>query len=421
MAAQDERFRAQHGSEKGQVEERGGELSPSQHACAAADGAESLDDEREAKLKHLARRSKTATMALGRERSKSAQLSAELVSVRRQLADAADGGDSDADLARSLKETKERLSNSERRLHEQKLSQQMLKAEVERYRRALAKEVGEELPLAKLLEEGSGAKGRAQQISLLQEKIRDMSRKLFAATAGAEGGRAAEEEDGPRRNLQAIEQERRNEMDRLLLCEQQLHAQLGEARHKLDAQAARIKNLETDGRSKREQLKLLLDKSDTDDELIRALRAELHKVTGKDDSRQASPTRAGTQQCRESQSQQPTGAQNSQQSVAAADVALAESERRARELSASVVEQQAQIGRQEQIIVALKDELAARSKAEEPRIHEMPLEESHFNSDQTHSDTNLVRENEKLRELVHLLQQKLSSELVHTSSSTAVE
>ena len=107
--------------------------------------------------------------------------------------------------------------------------------------------------------------------------------------------------------------------------------------------------------------------------------------------------------------------------MAAADVALAESERRARELSASVVEQQAQIGRQEQIIVALKDELAARSKAEEPRIHEMPLEESHINSDQTHSDTNLVRENEKLRELVHLLQQKLSSELVHTSSSTAVE
>ena len=95
MAAQDERFRAQHGSEKGQEEERGCELSPSQHACAAADGAESLDDEREAKLKHLARRSKTATMALGRERSKSAQLSAELVSVRRQLADAADGGDSD--------------------------------------------------------------------------------------------------------------------------------------------------------------------------------------------------------------------------------------------------------------------------------------------------------------------------------------
>ena len=135
MAAQDERFRAQHGSEKGQEEERGCELSPSQHACAAADGAESLDDEREAKLKHLARRSKTATMALGRERSKSAQLSAELVSVRRQLADAADGGDSDADLARSLKETKERLSNSERRLHEQKLSQQMLKAEVAEVKR----------------------------------------------------------------------------------------------------------------------------------------------------------------------------------------------------------------------------------------------------------------------------------------------
>lgn len=373
-----------------QLEERELELEQAR-ADGGAIAAGGPADAREVKLKELAKRSKTATMALGRERAQNAQLAAELASVRRQLAEASAGsggggencGGSSAGAATAadstreqLKETKERLANSEKRLHDQKVVQQTLKAELERYKRALAKEVGEDAPLSKLLEEGSGAKGRAQQISLLQEKVREMTRKLSAATGGIEGGRAAEEaaERGPRNNLQAIEQDRRNEMDRLLLREQQLHADLNEARHKLEAQAARIKNLEADGRSKREKLKLLLDKSDTDDQLVKALRTELNKALSKGGSGQASPSKAG-----------------GQHGIGGA----AEVERRVQELSAFVSQQQSQISRQEQIILALKDELAERKAENNGTLG-------------SENKQDLAAKNGKLRELVHLLQQKVA-------------
>ncbi|MEC7300896.1 MAG: hypothetical protein VXW43_19755, partial [Pseudomonadota bacterium] len=65
------------------------------HATRLGAGCDKLElnDAREAKMKDLAKRSKQATMALGRERAKSAQLTAELAQAKRDLAKAAaDGG-----------------------------------------------------------------------------------------------------------------------------------------------------------------------------------------------------------------------------------------------------------------------------------------------------------------------------------------
>lgn len=46
-----------------------------------------------------------------------------------------------------------------------------LRAERARYERALRRELGEEVPLARALDEASDWRGRAQQISLLQERL----------------------------------------------------------------------------------------------------------------------------------------------------------------------------------------------------------------------------------------------------------
>ena len=55
-----------------------------------------------------------------------------------------------------------------------------------------------------------------------------------------------------------------------MLCENQLSAEASEARKKAEAQAARIKLLEQDLKGKREKLLLLLQKSDSDDQLVQA-------------------------------------------------------------------------------------------------------------------------------------------------------
>ena len=72
-------------------------------------------------------------------------------------------GDHEAE-NKELKEARTQLAASNAKLHEQRLQMQASQAELQKYQRALAKEVGDDVVVAKLLEEGSNAKGRAQQI-----------------------------------------------------------------------------------------------------------------------------------------------------------------------------------------------------------------------------------------------------------------
>jgi len=105
---------------------------------------------------------------------------------------------------------------------------------------------------------------------------------------------------------------------------------------------------------------LLLDKSDADDNLVTALRSELQKArSGGGSSGPRSPPK-----------------------TAAVDGEAKEAARRVSDLSRRISEQQMQIDRQEQIINALRTQLAGQEA--------------------------LSEENIKLRELVHLLQEKLA-------------
>ena len=159
---------------------------------------------REAKMKELAKRAKAATMALGRERAKSSSLTAELAQVKQRDGAAAGGvgggggqGVAAARLAeinarviderngvdpeardRELKEVKERLNAANQRVHQANISAQQSKAELQKYQRALLKEVGDDASMQKLLDEASGAKGRAQQITLLREQVKGLSKRL---------------------------------------------------------------------------------------------------------------------------------------------------------------------------------------------------------------------------------------------------
>ena len=136
--------------------------------------------------------------------------------------------------------------------------------------------------------------------------------------------------------LNAIEQDRRREHERVLLREQELTSELGEARKKLEAMAARIRNLEADVKGKKDRLRIMIDKSDSDDKLVAALRAELDKV------------RKGG-----------GGGRGGGGGVHAG----VDHEKRAAELASRVAQQQTQIDRQEQIINALRDQLQKQSAA----------------------------------------------------------
>lgn len=54
------------------------------------------------------------------------------------------------------------------------LQANLFKTERDKVSRALAKEVGDEMPLSKVVEAGSEWRGRAQQISLLKAKVSEL-------------------------------------------------------------------------------------------------------------------------------------------------------------------------------------------------------------------------------------------------------
>ena len=394
-------------------------------------GGAGMSDAREAKMKELARRAKAATMALGRERAKTAQLASELASLKQQqqqqqgppqggggggpsvagngaVAAGALGsgaaarleaaaarvgeareGISSQDRERELKELRERLTATDRRLHEAKIAVQTSKQELERYQRALKKEVGEDVSVAKLLDEASGAKGRAQQIALLNDKVKALTRRLQSLDPTEEGGGAggpgspgSERDRGDERQrgaLQKMDHDRHRELERLLLREQELSAEVVDSRKKSEAMGARIRNLELDVRGKKEKLKTLLDKSDADDQLVEALRTELDKF-------RKGGGGAG-------------GGAGGGIAGAAEDAAQ---KKRMSELASRAAQQQTQIDRQEQIILALRDQMQQLQQ----KLQQKPPPSPEQRPPQ--DIIKLQTENSKLRELVALLQEKLA-------------
>ncbi len=61
----------------------------------------------------------------------------------------------------------------------------MLEAERVKLSRALVREVGEEVPLARLLDEGSDWKGRREQVITLQNKVKALKEQLVGARLAA--------------------------------------------------------------------------------------------------------------------------------------------------------------------------------------------------------------------------------------------
>ena len=378
-----------------------------------------LNDAREAKMKDLAKRAKAATMALGRERAANAQLKADLIKKTKEAEGGGGGGSGGGGLTaaqrlaaaqnavgdgregidpatreRELKESREQLAAANARLHEARVGQQSLKAELDRHKRALVKEVGDDVSLAKLLDEGSGAKGRAEQIFKLKEQVKALTRRLGSAAASGDGGGEGEVPPTPmsmgdgaderqRGRINAIEADRRREHERALLREQELSAELVDVRKRADAMAARIRNLEADVKGKKDKLRVMIEKSDSDDLLVQALRAELEKRKG---GGGGGGGRAGGGQ-----------------------PAMSE-ERRAGEVAARLAQQQSQIDRQEQIIVALREQLQRQ-----PPAGGAPSGSSRPGSARREPQDLIVleTENAKLRELVALLQDKLHEATSH--------
>ncbi|KAJ1633665.1 hypothetical protein T492DRAFT_978984 [Pavlovales sp. CCMP2436] len=387
------------------LRERDIELDRLRRAAAedvgASDGPGDLRDQR---LRELARKNRHMVQLLGKERATFAALSGELAALKAHPPSAAasaasskvaapstsrsatatplpGGGGGDDSLV--VRELRDKLALAQGKANEARLTQQAMRAELSKYQRALAKEVGDDVPLAKVLEDGW--RGRAQQITLLKAKLGDARR---TGGAGAEDGhhhQLSAVDERARAQIASKEGDRRREFERLVLREQEQQAVHAELAAKLEPVLARVRILESEGRANREKLKMLLTKSDNDDELVQALKEQLRRAS---EMRKAATT----------VSQVPS-------------LVTAESGSALAELAAEREELARQNSRQEQIIVFLRDQLARATVVRES--------ESARSLPPPHDLRHLEVENSKLRELCQLLQDKLTAAARATAASSS--
>lgn len=88
----------------------------------------------------------------------------------------------------------------------------MLETENKKLARALQREVGDELPLQKVIDEGTDWKGRREQIVHLKDTIRHLKESAGATTVPSS---LAKHETQHKGNIEKMNKERAAEMDRM--------------------------------------------------------------------------------------------------------------------------------------------------------------------------------------------------------------
>ena len=283
-------------------------------------------DPRDAKIVELAKKNRAMSLTVQREKDNAARLQGELKRANQALQQVQANPDAmrmgtqmpkgpnkepwslekgqdpeEPDRKEEMKALKDRLKDANNRLNTQTVQVGQLKQELASVKRALVREIGEDVDLKTVVDGGAGWKGRAQQISLLKDKLRESKRALEAtrhnlenaptmtmaemqaqaaasAALAADRGYALDEKN--RKHLSEIGRDRRRETEELEAKVTQLQEQNAALKKKYDGASARVKNLEKDMKAMKGKVLLVLEKSGNDDKLIAALKQQVRMAGG---------------------------------------------------------------------------------------------------------------------------------------------
>eukprot|EP00644_Phytophthora_capsici_P015883 jgi/Phyca11/122897/e_gw1.49.161.1 len=168
---------------------------------------------------------------------------------------------------------------------ELKLKTATLQQELKKTQRALAREVGDDIPLDEIVGEKdnstSGAsrrRGRAQQIIILKAKVKKLQAQLKAGHATAEVHDTATTLDVDQRAQQELSSQhfhRQKLIDQLTNQRDELEERVHRSTRKYDALKARAQILDREKQEIRNKFQVLVEKSRTDDALVDALQRQL--------------------------------------------------------------------------------------------------------------------------------------------------
>ncbi|KAM6086992.1 coiled-coil domain-containing protein 13 isoform 2-T4 [Chlamydotis macqueenii] len=253
------------------------------------------------KIVELAKKNREITAEAQSEKAKVKQLSNKVRELEKELQTAVEkihslgGGDTgikqstlkmiERNLAESpeVKALQEKLTTANFKVMEYRNQLQSAKQELKMTQKLLANEVGEDVSIQSLLGNSSSWRGRAQQILVLQSKVRELENQLGQNKTRTSLSEIDEELlalTDPRKlsareknllKIRSLEKEKKETLEKLSGECDALQKSHEEVKKKLDASKARNKVLCGEVKSLKGQIVTLLEKGKHDDELIDAL------------------------------------------------------------------------------------------------------------------------------------------------------
>jgi len=229
------------------------------------------------------------------QKSRIVQLEAELRKPREEVRKQAEEiaaqtygailGDGTEDWKKKFLQASNKLQESRQEAHE-------LRTEMQRQKKVLTKELGPDENLEKALASAddpamAGWKGRAAQITQLQRQVRELKEQLKRTGEPLEtdAGEATPQRSAPRRGPTVSEKDRaavdkaaekrREEFDRLQEEVEKLRGEQTEAKRKREALKSRNGMLDGQLKELKAHVTTLVEKSENDDELVSAMRRQL--------------------------------------------------------------------------------------------------------------------------------------------------
>lgn len=303
------------------------------------------------RLLELTKKGRRQQVTLETQRVRIQQLEGEMKKPREELRAKAEemaAQQSAALLGDNAEDWKKKYLASSNKLQEVRQEIQELRATAAKQKKVLLKELGSEETVDKALAvaddpNAGGWKGRAAQVSQLQRQVKELKEQLRKAAAAprpdGEHEELAEAAQPPRRRaperaekdrdaVGQVAEKRREEFEKLQEEVEKLRGEAADAKRKRDALKSRAGVLEGQLRETKVHIQTLLSKSENDDELVEGLRKQLGRHGGPPQSGPGVP-----------------------------GAGLAEVER----LREENAEQQAQLDRQAQIVLQLRQKSLAKS------------------------------------------------------------